>query len=136
VSSAGATQPLELLCGQRVAAFCGIGNPDGFKHTLSQAGGNVVAWREFPDHHAYDDADFAAIAQMAARSNADVIVCTQKDLVKVQRDELSGCPLWAVCIKMQFLEGQGELEQALANVFPIADCGSTSANSVDPRIAD
>ena len=41
----------------RVAAFCGIGNPAGFRHTLAACGYTVADFREFPDHHAYTPRD-------------------------------------------------------------------------------
>ena len=53
VNSRGESQPLDTLARHRVAAFCGIGNPAGFRHTLTATGCEPVAWREFPDHHAY-----------------------------------------------------------------------------------
>ena len=82
----GETQPLESLAGRRVAAFCGIGNPAGFRHTLTGTGCEVVAWREFPDHHAYTPADLSALSDMTRNANAQAIVCTQKDLVKLRQD--------------------------------------------------
>jgi tetraacyldisaccharide 4'-kinase len=44
---------LGSLAGQRVLAFCGIGNPAGFRHTLAACGYRVVEFLEFPDHHGY-----------------------------------------------------------------------------------
>ena len=35
---AGQTQPLDSLAGERVAAFCGIGNPAAFRRTLEELG--------------------------------------------------------------------------------------------------
>ncbi|MGH7138670.1 MAG: tetraacyldisaccharide 4'-kinase, partial [Pirellulales bacterium] len=53
VAADGRHEPLESLAGRRIAGFCGIGNPAGFRHTLSRVGAEVVELREFPDHHAY-----------------------------------------------------------------------------------
>jgi tetraacyldisaccharide 4'-kinase len=47
------------------------------------------------------------------------VVCTQKDLVKVRKNELGGVPLWAVAIEMQFLSGKEAMEQALQRVLRI-----------------
>jgi len=112
-NSSGAVQPLSCLMGRRVVAFCGIGNPAGFRHTLAGAGCQVAGWREFPDHHGYSEHDFAEIADLADRVKAEMLVCTQKDLVKVEREQLSGHALWALAIEMQFLAGEWALEQAL-----------------------
>jgi tetraacyldisaccharide 4'-kinase len=117
MNSRAASQPLDVLNSCRVAAFCGIGNPAGFRHTLAAIGCEPVAWREFPDHHAYTSADESELIKMATDSNADMIVCTQKDLVKLPHHELGGLPLWAVAIEMKFLRGQEALEQILEQVL-------------------
>jgi tetraacyldisaccharide 4'-kinase len=120
VNSAGEAQPLEALAGQRIAAFCGIGNPLGFQHTLAAAGCQIAAWRTFPDHHKYSAPDFAALSAMATGCNASLAVCTQKDLVKVSQTNLGGTPLWAVAIEMKFQAGQDEFEKALEDVAEFA----------------
>ncbi|MBY0587231.1 tetraacyldisaccharide 4'-kinase [bacterium] len=43
--------PASSMAGRKVAAFCGIGNPNGFRTTLTGLGAQVVAWRAFPDHY-------------------------------------------------------------------------------------
>jgi tetraacyldisaccharide 4'-kinase len=116
-NSRGESQPLDYLARHRVAAFCGIGNPAGFRHTLSAAGCEPVAWSEFPDHHAFTAADQSELIAMAENSKADMIVCTQKDLVKLPQQDLGGVPLWAVAIEMKFLRGQEALEQKLEDVL-------------------
>ncbi len=116
-NSQGETQPLELLAGRRVAAFCGIGNPAGFRHTQSSTGCELVAWREFPDHHSYTPADLSAVRDAALNSNATAIICTQKDLVKIRQQQLGQIPLWALSIEMRFLAGQETLERILERVI-------------------
>jgi tetraacyldisaccharide 4'-kinase len=111
VNAAGLTHPLEPLYGRRVAAFCGIGNPAGFRHSLTAIGCEIVAWREFPDHHSYTPADLAAIAESAHKAGAELIVCTQKDLVKLRVDRLSNLALLALIVEMRFLCGQEALER-------------------------
>jgi tetraacyldisaccharide 4'-kinase len=113
----GRTASIATIHGQRVAAFCGIGNPNGFRHTLASAGCEPVAWVEFPDHQAYSGRDLAAIGEAADRARAEIIVCTQKDLVKIDRQEIGGRPLWALAIEINFLVGQDVLEAALQNVI-------------------
>jgi tetraacyldisaccharide 4'-kinase len=116
VNFSGQIQPLEYLVGKRVAAFCGIGNPAGFRHTLSATGCEVANKREFPDHYAYTPADLTELSDAAIGSSAQFVVCTQKDLVKVQQDRLDDVPLWAVAIEMRFLSGGESLERLLEPV--------------------
>jgi tetraacyldisaccharide 4'-kinase len=99
-----------------VAAFCGIGNPAGFRHTLVTTGCEIASWREFLDHHKYSASDLAALSDRARSCGATMVVCTQKDLVKVAQENLGGVPLWAVAIEMKFKAGQDALEDSLKRV--------------------
>jgi tetraacyldisaccharide 4'-kinase len=109
LSHSGQTQSLESLDGARIAAFCGIGNPAGFRRTLENAGAEIVAWREFADHTPYNAGQLASLETWARESNADALVCTHKDLVKIPNDELGGKPLLALIIGIQFTVGEADL---------------------------
>ncbi len=119
LSATGSEQPLSLLAGQRVAAFCGIGNPAGFRHTLEQCGYQVVALREFPDHHPYSRDDVQSLERWAAELDAQAIVCTHKDLVKIGLVTLGSRPLWAVTIGAEVRAGRQELQSRLDGFVPI-----------------
>ncbi len=112
-SAGGCREPLDSLQGQPVAAFCGIGNPAGFRHTLAGCGYTLAGFREFPDHHAYTPHDLAELAAWAKASAAAALLCTQKDLVKLPLDELGGLPLRAVAIDLEILSGREVLESRL-----------------------
>ena len=99
---------------KRIAAFCGIGNPAGFRHTLETLGHNLIAWREFPDHHTYTREDVESLKAWAV--GADEVLCTRKDLVKLGVTTLGTVPLWAVSVQLSFLSGQSVLEAALEQV--------------------
>ncbi len=118
VSSAGGEMPLEAIRGQAVAAFCGIGNPAGFRHTLAACGCRVVAFREFPDHFRYTPRELDRLAQWCDGLGVAAVVCTGKDLVKIPRDRLGNVPLWAVRIEMEFLVGGDDLGSRLGRLGP------------------
>lgn len=114
VASSGKTESLEWLSEQRIAAFCGIGNPDGFFHTLQACGCDVTDLRRFPDHHRYQRDDIEQLTAWADSQDATALVCTCKDLVKIGVDSLGQHPLWAVHVGMEILAGQQELEDQLS----------------------
>jgi tetraacyldisaccharide 4'-kinase len=118
LSSRGDQEPLESLQGMPVAAFCGIGNPAGFRHTLGQCGYRVVGFREFADHHNYGRADVESLADWAHGLDVAAVLCTHKDLVKLSVDQLGRRPLRAVTIGLEFLAGEGELESKLRALVP------------------
>lgn len=119
VDAAGRRNTVGHIAGRRIAAFCGIGNPAAFRRTLESGGGEVVWWREFPDHHAYGGADQDEIAAGAGANDGELVVSTRKDLVKLPVERIGDRPLWALAIEMQFLAGQAELERALGNVVKV-----------------
>jgi tetraacyldisaccharide 4'-kinase len=118
VNAMGQHAPLSTIAGRRVAAFCGIGNPAGFRHTLTFAGGEVAALREFPDHHGYTRADVDDLSQWVGLLDVEAIVCTGKDLVKLRLETLGGVPLWALAIGLEIVRGREDFEARLAGVLP------------------
>ncbi len=118
VNSGDRHEPLEWLSGRPVAAFCGIGNPAGFRHTLETCGCEVAGFREFPDHHRYDREDVHSLTEWVTELEAAAVVCTGKDLVKLGVDSLGPHPLWAVDIGLEFLFGQADFEAKLARLLP------------------
>lgn len=118
LASDGSEQPLDRIAGKPVAAFCGIGNPAGFRHTLAALDCQVAAWREFPDHHNYSGDDVQSLSQWAQQAgDVGAVVCTQKDLVKIGEKSLGERPLFALAISMDIVSGQDVLEAALEEVL-------------------
>ncbi|MCU0239065.1 MAG: tetraacyldisaccharide 4'-kinase [Pyrinomonadaceae bacterium] len=65
-------------------AFCGLGNPENFFSQLKQDGFNLVATKTFRDHYAYTQTDVDEIEKLAKEKNAEVLLTTAKDAVKLQ----------------------------------------------------
>jgi tetraacyldisaccharide 4'-kinase len=117
LSADGQEMPLELIRGQRVAAFCGIGNPAGFRHTLEACGCTIAGLREFSDHHHYTPTDIDSLVNWSHELGASAVVCTCKDLVKVRSERIGSRPLWAVRVEMQFQMGQESFESRLQELL-------------------
>jgi tetraacyldisaccharide 4'-kinase len=80
----------ESLRGRRVFAFSGLADNAQFFHSLIAEGLKVVGTREFADHHRYTAGDVAEI--LAAGADADAIVTTEKDVVKIRNAEIVAIP--------------------------------------------
>lgn len=114
INGEGAVATLDVLRQRPVAAFCGLGNPDAFRRTLTDMGAAVTAFWRFPDHHAYTRPDVEDLRTWARQQATDcVIVTTQKDLVKLRLAQLSGRPLWALRIRLHVTDGQAALDRKL-----------------------
>lgn len=104
--------PLTELSGARVAAFCGIGNPEGFRTTLEQLGLSPVWLETFPDHHHYQLWELERLESRARADGVAAVLTTQKDLVKLTAP--LSVPVWAVEIGTAIRSGQRELERRLS----------------------
>ena len=136
VDSSGASHPLSDLNGKPVVAFCGIGNPAGFRHTLATLGCRIEACREFPDHHAYSRADVEQLDRWVRHSGAAIVACTRKDLVKLRTPTIGGAPLRAVAVDLQFLHGEEAMHRALEPLITQAKASNAGMLPDDPRDDD
>ena len=113
----GRVEPVASLRDRAVFAFCGIGNPRGFLGTLDACGARVAGARIFPDHHDYGEGEAKELADAALAVKAEIIVTTQKDLVKL-RGRAFAPPLAALIVALKIVEGSAALEEKLSEVCP------------------
>jgi len=111
VSSAqgrGHELPMGLLGGKRVIALTGIADPMPFYHSLREWEAEIAEVMEFPDHHAYTQADWQAVS--LASQKFDLIVTTEKDLVKLERFPFAAGKLVALRVRMEIEHGNQLLD--------------------------
>lgn len=120
VDNAGNTAEVPWLAGHRVLAFCGLGNPDGFRQTLESQGIQIAEFIAFPDHHHYNAKDLTRLAEQARHTGAEALLTTQKDLVKIPLRQLGPIPLWAVRIGLEVVSGKELFESRLRMILAMA----------------
>jgi tetraacyldisaccharide 4'-kinase len=108
----GLTVTSGKLPAQKVAAFCGIGNPPAFFADLRRWGFSLVAEDAFPDHHVYTGGEIQHLVAAARRKGAVALLTTQKDAVKFSRDWAPELPIWAGEIEARILDA-GDFEKTL-----------------------
>jgi tetraacyldisaccharide 4'-kinase len=105
------TQPLDMLAGKRVRVVASIGDPAAFIAQLTVLGADVRP-SVFPDHHAFTSGEVEQIARDAA--DAEVVVCTLKDAVKLGPLWPRLAPLlWYVSQRVTVERGVGGIEHLL-----------------------
>jgi tetraacyldisaccharide 4'-kinase len=117
VDAEGEASSLDSLAGRRVAAFCGIGNPEGFRRTLAPLCSSLCDLLIFPDHHDYTAADVDSLADWAREREANLVLTTQKDLVKLRSAQLGPVPLRALRIGLEIVAGEDVMDDALARLL-------------------
>ncbi len=107
------------LAGRRVAAFCGLGNPESFWKTLESLGLEVVFRWSFDDHHRYTPFELQRLGDQAHACGAEIVVTTEKDCTNCpEHFEGAIAPLTLAWLEIEFeLEDEGGffayLDQAL-----------------------
>jgi tetraacyldisaccharide 4'-kinase len=91
---------------QKVAAFCGIGNPRAFFADLRRWGFSLVAEDAFPDHHVYTGEEIQQLVAEAHKNGAAALLTTQKDAVKFSREWTPQLPILACEIETQILDAE------------------------------
>ena len=94
---------------KRTVAVSALGDQRGFHKTLDQIGLAVVEKITFLDHHDYVQKDIDEIIDKADKHNADIIVTTEKDLVKLKKYNLGKHELFSLPIQFK-IESKSEKE--------------------------
>jgi tetraacyldisaccharide 4'-kinase len=102
---------VEEIRGKRLFAFCGIGNPQSFFHTVERLDSRLVGSRVYDDHYRYETSDLNRIREEAVRQQAEMVLTTQKDWTKIAK--LAGLqghpPLAYLAVELQIVAGAQEL---------------------------
>ncbi len=101
----------------RFLLLAGVANPRYFFLTARQAGFNAVAMVCFPDHHRYRPSDARLIAELAETENADAILTTRKDAVKLRGLWRGEIPLLILEVKLRWLWGEEKLWETVERVL-------------------
>ncbi|HIJ62784.1 MAG TPA: tetraacyldisaccharide 4'-kinase [Rhodospirillaceae bacterium] len=72
----------DVLKGQQVVAFAGIGRPEKFFHSLRSLGAELIETYDFPDHHLYHPSEVSELIELAEK-HAAVLITTAKDKVRI-----------------------------------------------------
>lgn len=90
--------PLSMLGRSKILTVSAIANPAPFYRMIHDWEGEIVDSMEFPDHHLYSTGDWQRINR-AAR-NVDLIVTTEKDILKLARFPFAKEKLLALRVEM------------------------------------
>lgn len=80
-----ASKPVSELQGKNICAFCGIANPGSFEKTLLAAGARILSFDIFPDHHHFKKPELEKLKAGFMRQNADYLLTTEKDVMRLQK---------------------------------------------------
>lgn len=114
----GERRDVNGFAGNPAVAFCGLGNPDGFRRTLEALRVDLRHFVAFEDHHRYTAGDFQMLTSQAAESDTKVLLTTLKDAVKLTA--IKGLPLdriYYLDIGIEITHGKDELTDRIHSVL-------------------
>ncbi|MBM9520653.1 tetraacyldisaccharide 4'-kinase [Desulforhopalus vacuolatus] len=71
------------------AAFCGIAHPERFEQSLKELGISLKLFTALPDHFTYTQKSLQTFCKKAGEAGAEVLITTEKDIVKAGELESS-----------------------------------------------
>ncbi len=102
--------------GEKIAAFCGIAKPDYFFRQLEREGGEIVWSEKREDHAPVGITDLHRMMRKAREKGASLLVCTEKDAVKIPEGFQGLLPLVVFSVSSEVIRGKEILEKVLS--FP------------------
>ncbi|MCL4221869.1 MAG: tetraacyldisaccharide 4'-kinase [Phycisphaerales bacterium] len=101
---------LDWLRDKRIVAACGLGNPAGFFAAAERVlGHQPVETIVLPDHAAFGAAQRARLAAAVRRHQAECVLISLKDDVKIAKPADLGVPVAAALLDLRFWTGEAEL---------------------------
>jgi len=95
------TNKLEKIANKKVYLFSALGDNESFKKIMENTDAEIVGHSKYLDHHHYTLDDLKDIEQKAIKCDAEFLITTEKDLVKINF-QYNKFDIYAVRMKMLF----------------------------------
>jgi len=79
--------PVEFLKDKKIVSFAGIARPKRFLNTLKEIGAKVLYFKDFPDHFWFSKRDIEILLDIKKRLEAEYLITTEKDWVRIPKKE-------------------------------------------------
>tara|TARA_Y100001970_G_C14170903_1_gene824093 strand:+ start:544 stop:1587 length:1044 start_codon:yes stop_codon:yes gene_type:complete len=106
---------LKNIESENIYIFSGLGDNESFEKIMKKTGAIIVGHDKYPDHYIYTSYDLKNIENNAIKRNANFIITTEKDIVKI-KDYNSKVNIYAVKMKLVF-KPEGILNEYIEKVL-------------------
>lgn len=94
------------IAGKKVGLFCGIGRPQHFIHSVEELGAEIVDTLISPDHLLPSAESLNTFAEKCRAKGAELLVCTEKDAVKLPDHSSLPLPLQPLSATLEWTFGE------------------------------
>lgn len=102
---------------QKVGLFCGIGNPAHFLQTARDLNQEIVDTFIVNDHETLRADQLQSFAERCRAKGAEVLLCTEKDFVKLNFESSACLSIVPVKIQLKIIAGQEYWENLIENIL-------------------
>lgn len=102
---------------KKVGIFCGIGKPERFASTVKEIGGKIVDQLYVLDHIPFQKNQLEIFAQKCRAQGAELLLCTEKDAVKLPKDLRCCLPILPLEVKLEIVEGHQHWNEFIEQVI-------------------
>ncbi len=112
-------QSLDNIKDKTVVLLSGIGDPDSFENLVSSLGVKVAASFRFADHHNYTQEQLNQVVKDSLSKNADAILTTEKDAVRLDSLDLKiyDLQLMVLRIKLKIANDEQRFHNRLLRIY-------------------
>lgn len=105
------------LKGKKVGLFCGIARPEYFVETVKDLGAQIVNSHFLSDHVAWKENDFHDFIKHCLEKGAEMIICTEKDKVKIDSQHIFDLPIIWLQMELKIIEGKSLWNTFIKNII-------------------
>jgi tetraacyldisaccharide 4'-kinase len=107
----------EKFTPRKVGVFCGIGQPARFLQAVRDLNQEIVDTLILKDHAVLSKGQLENFAKRCLQKGAEVLLCTEKDFVKLYSGNASCLDIVAVEVKMKIVAGQEYWDPFIDNIL-------------------
>jgi len=107
---------LSLLKGKSVACFSAIAMPESFENFIREMGADIIYNERFLDHHRFTDRELEDFFNTAKSLEADFVVTTEKDAVRINKDFKASIPFYYTRLDIDIISGDEDFEKAVDRI--------------------
>jgi tetraacyldisaccharide 4'-kinase len=108
--------PLDFLKGKNVATLSGIARPESFERGIEELGATIRFTRRYTDHHRYEEGEINDFILKAHDRDADLIVTTEKDSVRLPEQLNPLLPVYFLRVEIEILTGHETWEHCVQRI--------------------
>jgi tetraacyldisaccharide 4'-kinase len=112
---------METIAGKKVGLFCSIARPDYFEETVKNLGAEIIHRYIIPDHKFFETDEMRKFADECRAKGADLLICTEKDKVKLLGNLSGSLPVAWVQIRLSIVQDEENWDTFITKVHALLE---------------